>query len=116
MYIKMEGREVFKHAVRGMLHSAEQTLARAGWSAAEVDWLVPHQANARLIEAAREKFAMPPEKVIMNIEHYGNTSSASIPIALSEARARFQPGQRILCLAFGAGFTWGGSAFTWGEL
>lgn len=116
IYAQMAGREVFKHAVRGMSHSAEQTLALVGWKNSDVDWLVPHQANFRLIESAREKLGLPADRVVLNIERVGNMSAASIPVAMSEAQGRFKPGDRLLCLAFGAGLTWGGLAFEWGAV
>lgn len=113
MYLSMEGKEVFKHAVRGMAMSAEKTLERAGWSKEEVNWLVPHQANVRLIKSAADRLGLDMERVIVNIDRYGNTSAASIPLAMSEAQSRFKAGDKILCLAFGAGFTWGGLALEW---
>lgn len=113
-YFQMQGREVFKHAVRGMAMSAERILELAGWSKEEVDWLVPHQANMRLIKSAAERLGLPLERVVVNIEKYGNMSAASIPVAMSEGANRFKPGDKIVCLAFGAGFTWGGLALRWG--
>lgn len=113
MYVKMEGKEVFKHAVRGMALSAEKTLERAGWKAEDVDWLIPHQANQRLIKSAADRLKMDPEKVIVNISKYGNMSAASIPVAMSEVQGGFKKGDKILCIAFGAGFTWGGLALEW---
>lgn len=113
IFLTMEGKEVFKHAVRGMAKSAEETLARAGWKKEDVNWLIPHQANMRLIKSAADRLNLDMEKVVVNIERYGNTSAASIPLAMSEAQANFKKGDKILCLAFGAGFTWGGLAFEW---
>lgn len=113
LFVQMEGKEVFKHAVRGMGLAAEKTLERAGWKDEDIDWLVPHQANMRLIKSAAERLSIPLEKVLVNIEKYGNMSAASIPVVLSEFQDRFQPGNKILCLAFGAGFTWGGVALEW---
>jgi 3-oxoacyl-[acyl-carrier-protein] synthase III len=112
-FVQMEGKEVFKHAVRGMAMSAEKVLERAGWDKSQVDWLIPHQANLRLIKAAAERLDLPMEKVVINIEKYGNMSAASIPVAMSEGSSRFKKGDRIVCLAFGAGFTWGGLAIEW---
>jgi 3-oxoacyl-[acyl-carrier-protein] synthase-3 len=113
MFLQMEGKEVFKHAVRGMAMSAEKVLERAGWSKDEVDWLVPHQANMRLIKSAAERLELPLEKVVVNIQKYGNMSAASIPVAMSEGMHKFKKGDKIVCLAFGAGFTWGGLALEW---
>ena len=95
--------------------SAEKVLEQAGWSKDEVDWLIPHQANMRLIKSAAERLGLPSEKVVVNIEKYGNMSAASIPVAMSEGMRRFKKGDKIVCLAFGAGFTWGGLALEWGD-
>jgi len=108
-YIYMEGSEVFKSAVRAMLMSAEKGLELAGITSDEVDLLIPHQANIRIIEALAQRFNIPREKVLVNIQEYGNTSAASIPIALDEARDAGQvpDGAMVMLVAFGAGFTWG---------
>ena len=105
----MQGRETYKHAVRNMVHVCEEVLARNGLSGADVDLLVPHQANMRIIEAVGSRLELTGDRVFTNVEKYGNTSSASIPLALSEARAqgRIRPGSRVLMTAFGAGLTWG---------
>lgn len=107
--IHMAGKDVFKHAVRNMGSAAEKALEEAGIKAEEVSLLIPHQANTRIMESLAKRLAFPMEKVYMNIEEYGNTSAASIPIALDEARekGRVKPGEPILLLAFGGGFTWG---------
>lgn len=107
-YVKMEGREVFKHAVRSMSEAADHALARAGLVGGDIDLMIPHQANVRIIEATAKHAGIPMEKVYVNVDRYGNTSSASVPIALEEALAsgRIQPGMRVLLVAFGAGFTW----------
>jgi len=107
-YVKMEGREVFKHAVRSMSEAADQALARAGLVGADIDLMIPHQANVRIIEATAKHAGIPMDKVYVNVDRYGNTSSASVPIALEEAltSGRIQPGMRVLLVAFGAGFTW----------
>jgi 3-oxoacyl-[acyl-carrier-protein] synthase-3 len=111
-FLRMNGSEVFKHAVRTMGKAAVTTLKRAGLNATEVDWLVPHQANIRIIEATAERLHMPMDRVIVTIQKYGNTSSASVPTALDDARrsGRIKDGQVALCVAFGGGFTWGGAA------
>ena len=92
-----------------MVHVCEEVLSRNGLTGADVDLLVPHQANMRIIEAVGSRLDMTGERVFTNVEKYGNTSSASIPLALSEARAegRIRPGSRVLMTAFGAGLTWG---------
>jgi 3-oxoacyl-[acyl-carrier-protein] synthase-3 len=114
-YIKMAGREVFKNAVRNMADAAQKALDRAGISGEQVDLLVPHQANLRIIEATAEHAGIPPERTYVNVDRYGNTSSASIPIALDEARreGRLRPGMHVLLVTFGAGFTWGAMVLKW---
>lgn len=114
-YLKMRGREVFKYAVLGMQESAQRALEMAGIEPEALRWVVPHQANTRIIEATRQKLKLPPEKVYVNIDRYGNTSAASIPIALSELveRGELQAGDLVLLVAFGAGFTWGGAVVRW---
>ncbi len=109
-YIKMEGNEVFKLAVRAMIESAIQTLKRAKLSSKDVALLIPHQANIRIIEATAKRLDIPMEKVYVNLDKYGNTSAASIPIALAEAlqEGRIKKNDYVLMVAFGAGFTWGG--------
>lgn len=109
--IRMEGREVFKHAVRTMVDAAKQSLKQAKLHAEDIDFLIPHQANVRIIDAIAERMHLPKEKVCVNVNEYGNTSSASIPIALDEARkdGRVRDGSRCLFLAFGGGFTWASS-------
>lgn len=106
--IQMEGREVFKHAVRSMADACDRALDGAKLSSAEIDLLIPHQANIRIIEATAKHAGIPMEKVFVNVDRYGNTSSASIPLALDEAMAagRIAPGAQVLLVTFGAGFTW----------
>lgn len=107
-FVKMAGPEVFKSAVRAMCEAAETALQRAGVTADEIDLLVPHQANIRIIEATAKYAKMPMDKVFVNVDRYGNMSSASIPVALDEAReqGRIGDGALVLMVAFGAGFTW----------
>lgn len=114
-YIKMAGREVFKHAVRNMADAAGKALQKAGITADQVDLLVPHQANLRIIDATAEHAGIPPERCFVNVDRYGNTSSASIPIALDEARrsGRLKPGMTVLMVTFGAGLTWGAMVVKW---
>jgi 3-oxoacyl-[acyl-carrier-protein] synthase-3 len=106
--VKMAGPEVFKAAVRSMCEAAEQALQRAGVTSEEIDLLVPHQANNRIIEATAKYAGIPMDKVFVNVDRYGNMSSASVPVALDEAReqGRVQDGSLVLMVAFGAGFTW----------
>jgi 3-oxoacyl-[acyl-carrier-protein] synthase-3 len=108
-YIQMAGREVFKNAVRSMADAADRALDGAKLSAADIDVLIPHQANIRIIEATAKHAGIPMEKVFVNVEKYGNTSAASIPIALSEAQKAgvVKEGTTVMFVAFGAGFTWG---------
>jgi 3-oxoacyl-[acyl-carrier-protein] synthase-3 len=107
--IKMEGREVFKHAVTLMANVVDETLTANNLSGTDIDWLVPHQANIRIIERTAKKLNLPMEKVITTLDHHGNTSAASIPLALHEAVAdgRIKPGDLLLMEALGAGLTWG---------
>ncbi|MBB4635489.1 beta-ketoacyl-ACP synthase III [Longimicrobium terrae] len=107
-FVKMAGPEVFKSAVRAMCEAAETALQRAGVTADEIDLMVPHQANIRIIESTAKYAKMPMEKVFVNVDRYGNMSSASIPVALDEAieQGRAGPGSLVLMVAFGAGFTW----------
>jgi 3-oxoacyl-[acyl-carrier-protein] synthase-3 len=114
-YMKMAGREVFKAAVRAMAEACDEVLRRAGLSADEVDLLVPHQANLRIIEATAKHAGLPMSKVMVNVDRFGNTSSASIPLALDQAvsEGRVRPGSVVLLVAFGAGFTWGSAVIRW---
>ena len=107
-YVKMAGREVFKHAVRSMSEAADRALDGARLTGQDIDLLIPHQANVRIIEATAKHANIPMDKVYVNVDRYGNTSSASIPIALDEAieQKRVGPGSTVLLAAFGAGFTW----------
>ncbi|MDI3270367.1 MAG: beta-ketoacyl-ACP synthase III [Bacillota bacterium] len=114
-YLKMNGREVFKFAVQIMGDAAEEALKRAGLGFDDVDLYVPHQANQRIIDASARRFGLPAEKVWVNIDRYGNTSSASIPIALAEAEGegRLKKGDIVLLVAFGGGLTWGAAVVRW---
>jgi 3-oxoacyl-[acyl-carrier-protein] synthase-3 len=107
-FVKMAGPEVFKSAVRSMCDAAETALQRAGVTSDQIDLLVPHQANIRIIEATAKYAKMPMDKVFVNVDRYGNMSSASIPVALDEAveQGRVKEGSLVLMVAFGAGFTW----------
>lgn len=114
-YIHMEGNEVFKFAVKIMGEAAFKALEQAGMQPADVDWLIPHQANIRIIQSAAKRLKMPMEKVIVNVDRYGNTSSASIPIALEEAihDGRIKSGQTVVMVGFGAGLTWAATVIRW---
>ena len=114
-YMKMAGREVFKAAVLAMAEACDEALQRAGVSADEIDLLIPHQANVRIIESTAKHAGMPMDKVMVNVDRYGNTSSASIPLALDQAitEGRVKPGSLLLLVAFGAGFTWGSTVIRW---
>jgi 3-oxoacyl-[acyl-carrier-protein] synthase III len=114
-YMKMAGREVFKAAVLAMAEACDEAMRRAGVTADEIDLLVPHQANIRIIEATAKHAGMPMDKVMVNVDRYGNTSSASIPLALEQAitEGRVQRGSLLLFVAFGAGFTWGSAVVRW---
>jgi 3-oxoacyl-[acyl-carrier-protein] synthase III len=114
-YMKMAGREVFKAAVLAMADACDEALRKAGVTADEVDLLVPHQANLRIIEATAKHAGIPMSKVMVNVDRYGNTSSASIPLALDQAlsEGRVGPGAVVLLVAFGAGFTWGSAVIRW---
>jgi 3-oxoacyl-[acyl-carrier-protein] synthase-3 len=107
-YVRMAGREVFKHAVRSMSDAADRALDMARLTGDDIDLLIPHQANIRIIEATAKHSGIPMEKVYVNVDRFGNTSSASIPIALDEAieRGQIHEGSTVLLVAFGAGFTW----------
>ena len=113
--IRMAGREVFKAAVLAMAEACDEALRRAGVTAEEIDLLIPHQANVRIIEATAKHAGMPMDKVMVNVEKFGNTSSASIPIAIDEAlrEGRIKPGSLLLLVSFGAGFTWGSAVVRW---
>jgi 3-oxoacyl-[acyl-carrier-protein] synthase-3 len=114
-FVKMAGSEVFKAAVRSMAEAADQALMRAGLTGDDIDLLVPHQANIRIIEATAKYAKIPAEKVFINVQRYGNMSSATVPIALDEAveQGRIKKGDNVLLVAFGAGFTWGASVLRW---
>ena len=116
-YIMMNGREVFKFAVRQMGESAVNVIEKAGLSKEEVDFLVPHQANIRIMEAARERLELPIEKMSMTINKYGNTSAASIPISIVEEveNGRIKDGDVVVMVGFGGGLTWGAIAIRWGK-
>lgn len=112
----MDGHTIFKYAVRNMAGIAERAVREAGLEPGDIDWIVPHQANIRIIQAVAKSMNAPMEKVVANIERTGNTTAASIPLALDEAvrDGRVKPGDNVLFVAFGAGLTWAASVVRWG--
>jgi 3-oxoacyl-[acyl-carrier-protein] synthase-3 len=108
-HLVMHGREVFRHAVTRLAEAVEEALAANGLGHADIDWLVPHQANSRIIQAMGKKLGLPPERVVMTVDRHANTSAASVPLALAEARAdgRIRLGDLVLLEALGGGLTWG---------
>jgi 3-oxoacyl-[acyl-carrier-protein] synthase-3 len=114
-YVKMNGREVFKFATRVLVSSAKAVLEQCGARVEDVDVYVPHQANVRIIDHATKKLGIPSDRVVINVDRYGNTSSGSIPLALSEAQAdgRLSPGSLVLMTGMGAGLTWGSAVMRW---
>lgn len=114
-HLRMQGNLVFRHAVEKLSETAHRALERAGLTAGDVDWLVPHQANARIIQATAQKMNLPPEKVVMTVAEHGNTSAASIPLALSvsHGQGRFHEGDLIVIEAIGGGLSWGSVALRW---
>jgi len=114
-YLTMAGREVFKAAVKSMADACDRALARAGLTGADIDLMIPHQANMRIIESTAKHAGMPMDKVFVNVDRYGNTSAASVAIALDEAvrSGRLKPGMKVLLVAFGAGFTWASMVVQW---
>jgi 3-oxoacyl-[acyl-carrier-protein] synthase-3 len=114
-YIQMDGNEVFRFATRVMASATEEVLACAGLTKEQVQWIIPHQANIRIIKAAARGLNLPMERFIVNVEKYGNTSTASIPIAMVEAieKGQLKAGEKIVMVGFGAGLTWGALAAEW---
>jgi 3-oxoacyl-[acyl-carrier-protein] synthase-3 len=113
--LTMNGGEVFKFAVRAMIDSSEAVVAKAGLSMSDIDLVIPHQANVRIIDAAAKRFSIPDSRFVRNLDRYGNTSAASIPIALDEAvrSGRINAGDRLLLSSFGAGLSWASMVMTW---
>ena len=111
----MSGREVFRHAVVNLSAVIDEALAATGLKADDIDWIVPHQANKRILDGTARKTGIDPSKVIVTVEHHGNTSAASVPLALTEAvrDGRIKPGDLILFEAMGGGFTWGSAIARW---
>lgn len=112
-YVYQEGKTVFKFAVKNMADVAGQVMKRNGLTADDVTWLVPHQANLRIIEATREYVGLPPEKVMVNIQKYGNTTNGTIPLCLWEWESKLKKGDNLILATFGGGFTWGAIYLRW---
>jgi len=114
-HVRMHGREVFRHAVTNLTSVIEEALEANGLQSSDIDWVVPHQANKRILDATTRKLGLPPEKMVMTVERHANTSAASVPLALDEAirDGRIQPGNLVLLEAMGGGFTWGASLVRW---
>lgn len=114
-HLRMEGKEVFRHAVVNLAETVDEALHRSGLAASEISWFVPHQANRRIIDATAKKLGIDPSKVVITVDQHGNTSAASIPLALSVARhdGRIRQGELVLIEAMGGGFTWGSALIRW---
>ncbi len=114
-FLRMEGKEVFRHAVVNLADTVRHTFAETGLSGADIDWFVPHQANRRIIDATADKLGIGKDQVVVTVDRHGNTSAASIPLALAEAHrdGRIKPGQLVLIEAMGGGFTWGSALIRW---
>lgn len=114
-HLRMEGRDVFRHAVVKLAETVDHTFLATGLTGVDIDWFVPHQANRRIIDATADKLGIDPARVVVTVDRHGNTSAASIPLALAEARhdGRIQDGQLVLIEAMGGGFTWGSALIRW---
>ena len=112
-YVQQDGKAVFKRAVAGMADAAAEIMERNGLTADDVDWLVPHQANLRIIDATRRRMGLAPDRVMLNIERYGNTTAGTLPLCLSDYEARLRRGDDVVLAAFGGGFTWGATYLRW---
>ena len=112
-FIKQEGKKVFKYAISNMCSASKEIIKKNQLSSDEIDWLVAHQANKRIVEATAEKIGLPLEKVMMNIQHYGNTTSATIPLLLADYEILLKKGNNIIFATFGGGFAWGAAYLKW---
>jgi 3-oxoacyl-[acyl-carrier-protein] synthase-3 len=114
-HLRMEGREVFRHAVGNITDVIESAFAATGYGAGDIDWFVPHQANKRIIDGSARKLGIAPQKVVTTVDRHANTSAASIPLALAEAveDGRIKPGHLVLLEAMGGGFTWASALIRW---
>lgn len=113
-FVYQEGRAVYRHAVIDMFTASRDIMARNGLTVDDIQFFIPHQANLRIIEAVGSRLGIDPDKVLVNIQKYGNTSAASIPLCMDEFKSRFKKGDKIVLTAFGAGFTWGAEYLIWG--
>jgi 3-oxoacyl-[acyl-carrier-protein] synthase-3 len=115
-YVHMSGREVYSHAIRRMEQNVHDVLEHAGVTADEIDWFIPHQANQRIIETIQQRLGVPRERFYVNIDRYGNTTAATIPLCLDELAlsGELKPGQKVVLFTFGTGFTWGSCYLVWG--
>jgi len=111
--IYQDGKTVFKYAVAEMSNVTEEIMKRNGLDEQSLDYLIPHQANKRIIDATTKRLALGKEKVLVNIEHYGNTTAATLPLLLNDYETKFTKGDKLVFTAFGAGFTWGAAHLTW---
>ncbi|HNT22644.1 MAG TPA: beta-ketoacyl-ACP synthase III [Saprospiraceae bacterium] len=112
-FVWQDGRVVFKAAVKGMAEAVKEVISRAGYQSADIDWIVPHQANYRIIKSVAEMLDYPLEKVMINIQKYGNTTAATIPLCLWEYEPQLKEGDKLVLTAFGGGYTWGAILLTW---
>jgi 3-oxoacyl-[acyl-carrier-protein] synthase-3 len=112
-YVYQEGQTVFKFAVKGMADVSAEIMERNNLTGDDVAWLVPHQANKRIIDATRDRMGVSNDKVMMNIQRYGNTTNATIPLCLFEWEKQLKKGDNIILAAFGGGFTWGATYIKW---
>ena len=117
LFLKQDGRRVFNHAIRAMTSSCQSLMNRNDLGLDDIDLFVPHQANMRIMTAVGERLGLREDQLFSNIAHYGNTTAATVPLALSEAHAagRLQAGTRVLITTFGAGYSWGAAYLTWGR-
>lgn len=113
-YVYQEGKTVFKHAVKGMVSSVQDVLVRNGLSADDLQWVVPHQANMRIITSVSDELGVPLDRVMINIQKYGNTTSGTLPLCLWEWEDKLKKGDNLVLTAFGGGFTWGATLLKWG--
>jgi 3-oxoacyl-[acyl-carrier-protein] synthase-3 len=115
-YVEQDGRTVFKNAINGMTATSMEVLEKCNFTTEDIDWVVPHQANLRIIDAVGENLGIAKEKIKVNIQRYGNTTAATLPLCLWDFQNDFKPGDKLLLTAFGAGFTWGSTCIIWGGL
>ena len=112
-YVFQDGKPVFKHAVKGMTSSVTEVLERNSLTKEEITWLVPHQANIRIINTVASQLDFPMERVMVNIQKYGNTTAGTLPLCLWNYESQLKPGDKLILTAFGGGFTWGATYLTW---